>query len=160
MKVFLKQSFAILLASLALSLLLYGVYGLSEFREENDSIRNKIVQISNEQYNLNDSRILWVDARSKRLFELGHIDGAVNLNMSNWEEQVLSLYEIWIPEKLILVYCNGGSCKLSEDIAYKLKEELGSEARIYVLLEGYEELDRGEFEAMNVDELRESYERS
>jgi len=82
------------------------------------------------------NRVLWVDARSTEAYRTGHIPGAVSLPMMNWERQLPEFLQAWTPDRKIIVYCDGGSCQASEEVARRLKRELGLE-EVTVLQEGW-----------------------
>lgn len=79
---------------------------------------------------------LWVDARSAHEFEKGHIPGAVNLNMDDWARGFATFSGAWRPGRPVVVYCNGGGCMASVDVATRLKKSL-PEIEVKILKGGY-----------------------
>lgn len=84
---------------------------------------------------LPDGNTVWVDARSKSDYDAGHISEAVLLNESDWDTLLGGVFEVWQPEKSIVVYCNAG-CPSSEKVAACLRD-MGIEP-VYFLRGGYE----------------------
>ncbi len=68
--------------------------------------------------------VLWVDARPRREFNAGHIDGAVLLNEDEWNSLIPDFLNEWDPDKPIVVYCGGGGCQASKAVASRLLTEL------------------------------------
>lgn len=81
--------------------------------------------------------VLWVDARTREEYEQGHIPGAILLNEYEWDALLGELLlEHYQQEARIIVYCGGGTCEASRDVAERLSEILpGNEIRH--LLGGY-----------------------
>lgn len=79
---------------------------------------------------------LWVDARSAEVFAAGHIDGAVNVSLNDWDAGFERLIGAWSGGPVV-VYCDGAGCELSREVAERLRAELGLEA-VYWLQGGYE----------------------
>ena len=80
-------------------------------------------------------KVQWVDARPRAKFEQGHIGGAVLLNEDEWDRLVPAFLDAWEPEKIVVVYCDGGSCDASHAVARRLREDLKLE-NIHVLKGG------------------------
>jgi rhodanese-related sulfurtransferase len=69
-------------------------------------------------------KVQWVDARPRAKFEQSHILGAVLLNEDEWDQLVPAFLIAWKPEKVVVVYCDGGSCDASLSVARRLREDL------------------------------------
>ncbi|RYD65245.1 MAG: hypothetical protein EOP84_32090 [Verrucomicrobiaceae bacterium] len=82
------------------------------------------------------AQVLWVDARPRARYEAGHIENAVLLNLDEWEELVPKFLDQWDPEKAVVVYCDGGSCEASHEVAERLKSDFQIPV-VYVLKGGY-----------------------
>lgn len=82
-------------------------------------------------------RVLWVDARPAAEFEAGHIPGAVRLEGEGWDELLPAVLDQWEENRVIVVYCSSQSCRLSHEVADRLREEVGLEP-VYVLKGGWE----------------------
>ena len=76
--------------------------------------------------------ILFVDARNPEDYEKGHIENALNLSESQFEEQLGVFLDKWALEGYVLVYCNAGQCNSSRVIAERLKRECGIQ-NVFVL---------------------------
>ncbi len=78
---------------------------------------------------------VFVDARSSKMYAVGHIPGALNLpidDTTSWLRQKLSPYP---KDAKIIAYCSGSRCQISRRLAKRLVEELDYR-RVYVLTEG------------------------
>lgn len=85
---------------------------------------------------MKDPDILFLDARKEHEFEEGHIPGAKNLNVMEFDKHVPDI--IALPrDKRIVVYCGGGLCELSHDLANNLIA-FGF-TRVFIYLGGYED---------------------
>lgn len=83
-----------------------------------------------------DADVLFLDARKEHEFEEGHIPGAKNLNVMEFDKHVPDI--IALPrDKRIVVYCGGGLCELSHDLANNLIA-FGF-TRVFIYLGGYED---------------------
>ena len=82
-------------------------------------------------------RVLWVDARSSVDFSGDHIPGAVRLTEDDWNELLPELLKSWEPNCAVVVYCNSRKCHTSEEVAKRLREEVGLKP-VYVLRGGWE----------------------
>ena len=79
--------------------------------------------------------VLWVDARSRREFELGHVPGAVRLNREEWDAQIAQFLAAWDPDKTVVVY-GGADASASAAVAQRLRDELKLET-VYVMQGGW-----------------------
>lgn len=80
------------------------------------------------------NNVHFVDARETKLYGEGHIPGAVNIPFEHVAEQE----SIAIPkEDLVVIYCDGGDCHLSHDLAAYMIE--GGWKRIAVYEGGWAE---------------------
>ena len=69
-------------------------------------------------------KVQWVDARKRAEFEDEHIEGAVLLNEEEWESLVNGFLDAWEPEEHVVVYCDGGGCEASHEVARRIRAEL------------------------------------
>lgn len=65
---------------------------------------------------------LWVDARPRRDFDQAHIPGALLLNEDDWDALLPELIQQWTPSRRVVVYCDGGGCKASKEVAARLRD--------------------------------------
>jgi len=63
-----------------------------------------------------------VDARSAEEYELGHIAGAVSLPLDKFDQAFPPMQTELKKSKVVIIYCSGGSCGTSEEVAKKLSE--------------------------------------
>ncbi|NUO19428.1 rhodanese-like domain-containing protein [bacterium] len=84
----------------------------------------------------NKSNIHFVDAREDTLYKAGHIPGAINIPFEHLDlhgDKFLALPK----DDLIVIYCDGGDCHLSHDLAeFALANGYG---RLAVFTGGWEE---------------------
>ena len=100
-----------------------------------DAFRNHSVSLS-DVLQWKES-VLWVDARSATDFSVAHVPGAVRLTEDDWNELLPELLKAWEPERVVMVYCNSRKCHASEEVAKRLREEVGMKP-VYVLRGGWE----------------------
>lgn len=63
-----------------------------------------------------------VDARSVEEYQLGHIPGAFSLPLDAFAADYPKVSPILDKAKLVILYCGGGSCGTSEELAKKLRD--------------------------------------
>lgn len=80
--------------------------------------------------------VLWVDARSASDFAQGHPPEAMRLNEDEWNELLPELLKQWEPRRVVVVYCNPQQCHASEEVAKRLRNEVGLKP-VYFLRGGY-----------------------
>jgi rhodanese-related sulfurtransferase len=78
-----------------------------------------------------------IDARAPEAYETAHIPEAINLYSGEFDAQILSLLDIWSPDRSIIVYCDSRQCGASEEIAERLRQDFQME-NVYVLKGGWE----------------------
>jgi len=83
-----------------------------------------------------NSSILWVDARSEREFQAGHVPSAVLLNQEAWEELLPDFLALWQPGKMVVVYCDTEKCRASQEVAVRIRRELQIDD-VFVLKNGW-----------------------
>ena len=110
------------------------VTGLQTLQWRQDSNRVDLATILSWQ-----ESVIWVDARSTEDYEVAHWPGAVLLNLEEWDAQVPGFLQVWDPEKRIVVYCDGGACRASEEVAERIRADFGHE-RTFVLNGGWDAL--------------------
>jgi len=88
--------------------------------------------------------VIWVDGRAETDFLAGHLDGALHLNLDNWDNGLGNFLLNWDPDFPVIVYCDGNGCESSRAISERLREELGVE-NIYWLIDGWVALQKGGF---------------
>jgi rhodanese-related sulfurtransferase len=67
---------------------------------------------------------LIIDARDEEEFNIGKIEDAINIPYDYYEDFEYQLDDIDL-EKILIIYCSGGECSLSIDLADYLMQERG-----------------------------------
>jgi len=80
--------------------------------------------------------VLLVDARPPEAFALRHILGALSLPESRWEAQLPGVVRAWQPGCRVVVYCDDRACDASQEVAQRLRRELGIDP-VFVLQGGW-----------------------
>lgn len=86
--------------------------------------------------------VVFVDARKEEEHVKGHIPNSQNIDIHKFEED-MDFQRATVPKiysfisKPIVVYCGGGACELSHELANKLKE-FGAK-RVFIYLGGWNE---------------------
>ncbi len=88
--------------------------------------------------------VVFLDTRSHRKYARGHIPGAINLSISNFEKQKTVLSNIPL-SATIIVYCSGTTCQSSLKVAEWTKDYLGDHRNVYVFLEGFPNWEKAKF---------------
>jgi len=110
------------------------VTGLRTLQWERDSNRVDLATIQSWK-----EPVVWVDARLRKDYEEKHWPGAVLLNLEEWDVLVPGFLEDWDPERKVVVYCDGGACRASEEVAGRIRAEFGLE-QVFVLKDGWDAL--------------------
>jgi len=99
-----------------------GMVGLTEVEELFRDPRHEAEQV------------IFVDARSRRLYEEGHVPGAYHLDHFYPEETLAEVLPAAMAAESVVFYCNGGDCEDSEFSAIFLREAgvPGDRMRVYV----------------------------
>ena len=63
---------------------------------------------------------LFVDARDPDFFKAGHIPGAVNLPVKDFDRVLSKLKEQLLAAPRVITYCDGASCEMSVELTEKL----------------------------------------
>lgn len=79
-----------------------------------------------------EKRAVFVDARSRKDYENGHIAGARSLPWPDVEQRVIDATDNISSDTTIITYCNGETCKLSHDLAMFLKDMDFSNVRVLI----------------------------
>ena len=64
-----------------------------------------------------------LDARSAEEYELGHVAGALSLPLDAFDAAYPKISAGLKQAQMIIIYCSGGSCGTSEEVAKKLTEK-------------------------------------
>jgi rhodanese-related sulfurtransferase len=82
-----------------------------------------------------ERRAIFVDSRDAADFCAGHIAGAMNLPVFDFEKQWETFALNVAPELDLVIYCNGGNCEQSHKLAERLKQ--AGYSQISILADGY-----------------------
>lgn len=85
---------------------------------------------------------LFVDARSVDDFRSGHIDGAINIPDQIFDEHIGPFLAATAPDTVLITYCEGKDCSLSQNLAEKLI--LAGFDKVYHLRDGWGEWNRND----------------
>ncbi len=102
--------------------------------EEHDLGPVKVVKYDQVVKMLGNDKVQFVDARNADEFAEGHIGNAVNIFTPEHEEHLPEMLT-WPRDKLYVVYCGGGNCDLSIELA-EVMTGFGFE-NVYVYKGGY-----------------------
>ena len=78
---------------------------------------------------------VFLDARPPELYQEGHIQGALNLPIGEFDQLAEKVFTEFPEDTLFVTYCDGEECILSAELALKLKE-IGYE-NVRVLYNGW-----------------------
>jgi rhodanese-related sulfurtransferase len=86
------------------------------------------VQLSGQEIGVKDAAMLFItgravflDARSQFEFELGHIQGAINLPPREFAAQYQDIKPLLAGKDAVITYCDGERCPLSHNLAEHLR---------------------------------------
>ncbi|MFP4466733.1 MAG: rhodanese-like domain-containing protein [Candidatus Goldiibacteriota bacterium] len=91
-------------------------YLFSEVSAKNDIPK---IHIKEAKVLFESGRALFIDARSEGEYNKAHIPGAVYIS-SGYSPQKIKEYEKQLKDKVLVPYCHGTGCRLSDRVAYKL----------------------------------------
>lgn len=82
----------------------------------------------------------FVDARKADVYARGHLRGAINLPSNAVYDHISLATDFIGSDELVIVYCDGGECEASHEVAGILRDEFGYQnVRIYA--KGWAELE-------------------
>ncbi len=74
---------------------------------------------------LETGQIVLLDARAKTAYDLEHISGALSLPTESKPEEFIAFAMKHPKDTAMVVYCGGGNCDQSHELAEKLTKDLG-----------------------------------
>ncbi|HCA41811.1 MAG TPA: hypothetical protein DEP28_01005 [Bacteroidetes bacterium] len=84
---------------------------------------------------LHERKMLFIDGRRKDEFAQGHIPGAINIPYEEFyampEADKKNLLKDYKPDDIMVVYCGGGECEVSIDLAYEIAKVGFNSTNIY-----------------------------
>lgn len=78
------------------------------------------VTIQEMQKLLNHGDVFCIDARSGAEYLQGHIQSAISIPADEYDRSLASHLELFASSKMVVVYCDGSGCDLSNLVAKKL----------------------------------------
>lgn len=85
-----------------------------------DTTAVRIITLEQAKKAFDESLAIFVDARSTGVFVNGHIKGAVNLFVYDFEKEFPVFIDKFSKETPLILYCDGKDCDLSPMLAKKL----------------------------------------
>lgn len=67
-----------------------------------------------------NGQVAFVDARSAKEYAKNHLPGAVSIPLSDYDVALAQNLDLYSTEKVIVVYCSGEGCDLSDLLARRL----------------------------------------
>lgn len=64
--------------------------------------------------------VLFVDARHPNEYNKGHVHGAINMPFEQFSNYINDFLEMYPPDTVIVVYCDGKNCEQSEFLGQEL----------------------------------------
>ena len=125
---------AVLLSTAYNALLGKGIFGTPTAQNQPASSVNEVPPtfITHEEalvfYNAHQG--IFVDARHGYDYGLGHIKGAVNLPLKEFETHA-GTYAVWPKDKMLIVYCDGAECNSSIELAKKFSTAGFTDVKIF-----------------------------
>lgn len=82
---------------------------------------------------------LWVDARSRSEYEVGHLYGALHFDEDRWDASLVALAGAWLARRQppVVIYCADIACGTSKHLASRLRVAM-PDMEVYSLQGGWE----------------------
>jgi rhodanese-related sulfurtransferase/uncharacterized membrane protein YphA (DoxX/SURF4 family) len=97
--------------------------------------KNILIPLDEARSKFMSGTAVFVDARPPDLYQEGHIQGALNLPLSDFDQLADKVVLDFPEDSFFVVYCDGEDCALAAEVALKLKE-IGFE-NVRVLHDGW-----------------------
>lgn len=123
--------------SVVYTLLVYGNINFIENAKNKSSqnLSNDFEEVTIEEAQKFFNQSIIIDARNEADFLNGHIPGAINISVKNFDNYIDKIFEL--PQNhLIIIYCEGIHCNLSHQLAERLKT-FGF-TKLWIMYEGIE----------------------
>lgn len=91
-----------------------------EARLVTDSGEKVVISVEEAKKGCLNNKTIFLDARSPELFAQGHIRCAQNIPWQSFDEYIDRVFDTIPDDALIITYCDGEHCSLSEDMAKEL----------------------------------------
>lgn len=108
--------------SVAYTLIVYGNFNFIETARDksNQKTKEDVREVSIEEAQFYFDKAIIIDARSEKDFSNGHIPGAINISVKNFDNYIEKIFEL-PQDTLLIIYCEGIHCNLSHQLAERLK---------------------------------------
>lgn len=135
----LREAGALLLAATALGFVYSaamqkGIFGPSlaptEARSVSSPLAPVMIPLDSAKAYFAAGQALFVDARHEFDYELGHIKGALNVALSEYDAKK-TILSTTPKDKLIVVYCDGAECNSSIEFSAKLFADGFTDVKIF-----------------------------
>jgi rhodanese-related sulfurtransferase len=93
---------------------------IGDWSPESRLAKNMVITLDEARRFCESGSAIFVDARSLEDYRQGHILCARNLPLKDVDERFESAMSNVRPEEIIVVYCDGDKCSLSEELAKEL----------------------------------------
>jgi rhodanese-related sulfurtransferase len=103
-----------------------------EDRLASDNGETLIIPISLAKALFEKNEAVFMDARDKNQFDLGHIKGAKNLPWNAVDDYFMDIAKDLPKDTVIITYCDGESCDLSHELALFLREMGFNQVKVLV----------------------------
>ncbi len=97
--------------------------------------KSLVISVEDAKKYFESGKAVFLDARSERDYNNGHIKGAVNFPWHEFDQYFDKIVPDLSEDKVIIAYCDGMACTLSKDLALALFD-LGF-SNVYVLVNGW-----------------------
>lgn len=84
--------------------------------------RNILIHLGEAKDKFSTGGAVFVDARSPELYREGHIQGAINLPLADFDQLADKIVWDFPEDTLFVTYCDGEDCTLAAEVALKLKK--------------------------------------
>lgn len=88
---------------------------------------------------LTNGTAFFIDAREHHEYEEGHLQGAINLPSSAIYQQIDNVLSVVPADQAVVVYCGGGQCEASHNVADALVRDFGF-INVSIYEKGWEEV--------------------
>jgi 3-mercaptopyruvate sulfurtransferase SseA len=88
---------------------------------------------------LADGTAYFIDARSDEDYEKGHLKGALHLPSESIYQRIEEILKRIPPVEKVIVYCGGGDCEASHNVADALRRDFGF-ADVLIYEKGWQEV--------------------
>jgi rhodanese-related sulfurtransferase len=105
-----------------------GVIAPPSYTEGEDA---PVINLSEAQAALNSGQAIFLDARKAEDYRQGHITGAVQLFLEEFDTQYPRVKDRLPQDQTIITYCDGDDCELSLFLARNLQFEGYEDVRIF-----------------------------